>query len=371
MRRLTVFVFAVATSAVACASLLSLDDAKFDGACAQDLTQDSHNCGACGHDCFGGACSNSACAPYSLVGIDGGDPYALARYKDDLLVLVAPVEAADGGSIVSIYQCPLDGAACTTSNQILIIVPGASQGILADDAGAYVTHEGHVESFVSGSSGFVPSGAVATIMQVQGAEASAFALSDLYFLLGFRGATDGGSDIYRVHRASGVAEKFAHIPDQVFALAYIASNDELFIGTSDTPGAGQVFEVTSATADAGNPKQIWDGGSVYWIASSGDTPYWPSYGSSEGLVTIQNGVATPVAGIGNAVALVLTNDGKYVYVSTDVGSILRLDTATWMSTIVSSTEVQPSSIVVDDTRVYWVDRSVDGSTGHVRALALP
>jgi hypothetical protein len=47
---------------------------------AADTTSDTHNCGACGHDCLGGQCSNSACQPVALVAEDAGvSPWGLAQ----------------------------------------------------------------------------------------------------------------------------------------------------------------------------------------------------------------------------------------------------------------------------------------------------
>jgi hypothetical protein len=50
-----------------------------DAACP-DTRSDPHNCGACGHDCLGGLCSMSACQPMALVAVEAGaSPYAIAQ----------------------------------------------------------------------------------------------------------------------------------------------------------------------------------------------------------------------------------------------------------------------------------------------------
>lgn len=36
------------------------------GECSADLSRDPANCGACGHDCLGGACQDGACQPFEL-----------------------------------------------------------------------------------------------------------------------------------------------------------------------------------------------------------------------------------------------------------------------------------------------------------------
>jgi hypothetical protein len=53
-------------------------DAPSDApACAADLTTDAKNCGACGHDCLGGACAAGACQPAKVV-FGVGKPWAVA-----------------------------------------------------------------------------------------------------------------------------------------------------------------------------------------------------------------------------------------------------------------------------------------------------
>src|SRR5579859_4125816 len=48
-------------------------DGGVDAACnPATLDTDGHNCGACGHDCQGGACSNGACQPVTLASGQSG-----------------------------------------------------------------------------------------------------------------------------------------------------------------------------------------------------------------------------------------------------------------------------------------------------------
>jgi hypothetical protein len=46
-------------------------------ACGPDLSSDPHSCGACGHDCLGGACLAGACQPVELAHQDG-QPWEIA-----------------------------------------------------------------------------------------------------------------------------------------------------------------------------------------------------------------------------------------------------------------------------------------------------
>ncbi len=76
------------------------------GAACNDVTRDGSNCGSCGHDCLGGACTAGVCQPVLLV--DNLDnPSALAVNADSLFFTDASgVESAPlaGGMPKSLYQ---------------------------------------------------------------------------------------------------------------------------------------------------------------------------------------------------------------------------------------------------------------------------
>src|SRR4051812_48420937 len=52
------------------------DAAAMDAAdCNADLKTDAKNCGSCGHDCLGGACTAGKCAPFKMITL--GQPFAI------------------------------------------------------------------------------------------------------------------------------------------------------------------------------------------------------------------------------------------------------------------------------------------------------
>src|SRR5262245_36022291 len=53
------------------------------GPCSGDLTTDPMNCGACGHDCQGGACKNSACQIVTLAANED-NPVGVAIDADEV-----------------------------------------------------------------------------------------------------------------------------------------------------------------------------------------------------------------------------------------------------------------------------------------------
>jgi hypothetical protein len=82
-----------------------------------DTGSDPHNCGACGHDCEGGACSDGVCQPFALATFDADANY--------LAVDAANVYwTNDDGTVM---QCPLDG--CGSSPIVLASEQPGPNGI--------------------------------------------------------------------------------------------------------------------------------------------------------------------------------------------------------------------------------------------------
>jgi hypothetical protein len=86
-----------------------------DGAaCSAVLATDAKNCGACGHDCFGGACNGGKCEAVKLATIAAGGASAVRLVGTNLVVLrdggIDRVPRA-GGSTTSLYS----GVGLTTS----------------------------------------------------------------------------------------------------------------------------------------------------------------------------------------------------------------------------------------------------------------
>jgi hypothetical protein len=78
-------------------------DAGSDAPCAGS-SDDSHNCGTCGHDCLGGACVQGTCQPWAIA--QAAQPFGVA-VRGNAVFFTTNLE--NGG----VYQAGLDGAAST------------------------------------------------------------------------------------------------------------------------------------------------------------------------------------------------------------------------------------------------------------------
>jgi hypothetical protein len=98
-----------------CAEGLVDCDGLLENGCETDLRISKQNCGACNHDCRGGACSASICKPF-VMAKDSIYPFALAVSKDGIFWL---------GEAGDVHKLPLSGG------NILELVPSPGSGVFA------------------------------------------------------------------------------------------------------------------------------------------------------------------------------------------------------------------------------------------------
>jgi hypothetical protein len=110
-----------------------LDGSPADG--CGDTQSNPHDCGACGHDCEGGACVNGVCQPFLLTS-DEAFPKSLA--VDDTRLYWANGTDADYGSppaSIVIRSMPKNGGAPTT---LYTVDPGTPTSLHHDGKSLYV-----------------------------------------------------------------------------------------------------------------------------------------------------------------------------------------------------------------------------------------
>jgi hypothetical protein len=127
-----------ATEAEAAPDGIGGRDASSDGdaqpAACIDLDADPRNCGACGHDCLGGACLGGACQPVVLAA-NQLNPVALAI--DD-----ASVYWITSGSDGAVMRCALSG--CGGNAEAYVIGQPNPNDIAVDDSFVYWSQSGAI-----------------------------------------------------------------------------------------------------------------------------------------------------------------------------------------------------------------------------------
>jgi len=94
-----------------------------------DTASDAPNCGACGHDCLGGACTSGACSAVVFFDSAAKQPYSIAI--DEANVYFTTVK--EGG----VYACPK--RSCVTGNEKLLAMatPNSTWPIASDGKNVY------------------------------------------------------------------------------------------------------------------------------------------------------------------------------------------------------------------------------------------
>jgi hypothetical protein len=116
------------------------DDAN---GCEAFLLGDSRNCGACGRDCAGAACTNGACAPIAIAS-GRKRPIAIAVDKSHLFWTEFGASYTNG----QLIRARHDGAELTPLIADLLF---SAQRVVLDDSFAYVVEQGTPTAYADGS----------------------------------------------------------------------------------------------------------------------------------------------------------------------------------------------------------------------------
>ena len=372
----------------------AVTDAGSDGAhpCS-DLKSDPNNCGACGHDCLGGACSNSVCQPalvvdgagkiapffmvesadtlyftsyntidvianvakipksalaadsgapaYTILGDftqgDGGNMYGDYPYQLSIsggtldVAITANAYASNGAYFGGIVKCTTGGCATTSPPYT---VPGIdSAGVFT--IGSLVVYDGY--AFTGNDKIYIANPDLTSPTEVP------FTLSN-----GEVNSIIIDNGIAYVAAASGVyafnvtasSPTPVHLSTTYADHVAVSGNNVYF--TSPVTGNATV-QITSDGVDGGAPRTVASG-SDYWktpLSIATDNDYF--YIADEADGTMPNTgklVRCPLAGCGD-------NNANAVVLSTGAAQFGN-----------------PRAVIVDDDAVYWGDR-----TGKIWKLA--
>ncbi len=281
-----------------------------------NLATDPHNCGACGHDCLGGACSASTCQPVKLA--TGSGPTALAVDANNVYWA-----GMDG----SVQQVPTGGGAPTS----LASGQPPQQGVpyLAIDATYVYWMENALITRVP-----IGGGTQKVLCNACGGGGLAIGPYGVYWGAGGPGVVPltGGNPMSLAAPAVGGtsivlgAEVYATAPGGVYEVQYAGS---------------PAYQIVSVADPAGN------------IAANATSLFWSTGGSP---ATIES---APVAG-GQPTTLAsgflyvagLAIDTASVYFTSD-GQVKRVALTGGTPEVLALNLVNPGPIAVDGKAVYW------------------
>jgi hypothetical protein len=321
-----------------------------DACTGLDFTSDSHNCGACGHDCLGGPCANGTCGVVVLatgtgtgiaindtrvywadadldggilsVAKDGSHPLTIATgqaapvgiFADDTNVIWTDISNG------AIWRANTDG-----SNPFALYTPDhtGGRGIVADATNVYwaATYQGEI--FSEPRAG-VPDGGLPTIL--------------------------AGSGTY----AWGVAQDATNF--------YWADEGGYPVMQSSPPGS-----IMSVPKDGSGPAQMVAGGQVdpRFMAADVTGVYWTDPGAGTAL-RLTPGAAQPQVLFTGEQPFGIALDATYLYLSTigtdnSDGTVVRLPKDGSGTPFVMANGLSyPSEVAVDDVAVYWANQAGGG-----------
>jgi hypothetical protein len=311
---------------------------------------DSHNCGACFHDCLGGACSAGKCQPFPLLAADAGiNPYALAQddtalyWVDNMHFAVGRTDKVKDGVTVSYAQT--DGPANVDVD--------TSAVYWADGLGIWRCPKAGCTSSPT---------MVATVSQGVNALSVEQSGSYVYF-------TDGSiqpSKLYSVHKL-GTSETGVLVFSGDAGIENIANDGQnVYLTANDG-----LLHVVSL--DGGAPVAIGTPNSAgsYAIAYDQNVVYWTIDALSGGAViatSIPSLQSTPLAG-SQPDPISVASDGTNVYWVTIPGlnqinaGIEGCLVGSCVPSVVSRPYTAPLSVVVDSAAVYWSEATTGGGPG--------
>jgi hypothetical protein len=272
-----------------------------------DLTSDPANCGACMHDCQGGACSNGVCQPVVLV------PAAMTVDITDI--------ASDGHSV---FWADLGS---NTIDQVS--TPGGAKTVLANSTAGDVDGPYELSASLTGNGDV-------TWLQPNSA-GNGFLFGDAISGMAGSGVLEGN--------VLGSGEGIAFDPSGLTFYTQTVSGGVVTIKQC-TLATGACTVVTSDTATTSGLSIVHAGQFIVW-ASGNEIDEFNNIGGGEANIAGQDSVDWIAA------------DTQYVYWVTESGSILSAAIGTTFLTSPIATNAANDRFSSDGTNLYFVTNAGD------------
>lgn len=341
---------------------------------AVDTSTSSEHCGACGHDCAGGACSGGRCQPLTIAE-NLSRPYGVTVGGTGVLWVRGD---ADGGAVES---CPISGCKGAPPTLITDAVSPLNHdpptGVTMVSNGLYVYWVGGGRTIQPGLADnvFGCNITFCSLAELSGNGSSAIQLArsgdDLYFRL-----TSGAIRGCKFGACPETPESLVGGLDG--SLGFAVADGRMFYVSRYDPGPDNIFTCTPSTSPAG---------------CSGVTPMFSApnvsfLGVANGILYAVSGTSLLACGVGgcsNAPDTLTTAlppvtafavDDNAVYVAdrgtpgTKTGSIqsCALPTCAGGVRTIASGLASPTSLWVDQGLVYWSEAGDAPGTGAIRRI---
>ncbi|HZU85424.1 MAG TPA: hypothetical protein VE987_20980 [Polyangiaceae bacterium] len=279
------------------------------------LGSDPHNCGACGHDCLGGACDAGACQPVMLATGLGGVQH-MAIDADNLYVTRWNGSDETDGSII---QIPKNGGLSNRLTQWQV----NPDGIAVDDTYVYWANFGPASGGAGSVAKVVKSGGTATVVAAG------------------QSSNGHGSFVVAVDGTSIYWGNYFQV---------------MICPLSGCSGAG---------SDASAGQELSTAGGVSAIAAAGGVVYWTEGdGAQVSMIASTNlgGAPTPLAS-GQPRPAGLALDSSFAYWTNSAGGTIyraALGGGQSPQLVATSRAAEGSTdslgyMAVDEANVYWID----------------
>jgi hypothetical protein len=319
-----------------------------------DTDRNPRHCGACGHDCLGGACESGVCLPTTVaaglsapiaVVVDrqscgrGKVFWATRGCEDDAGYGAIHVAEKDGGDarVIATAQCMLDLAADETH-----VVWGAYDQV---GAARIEAEDVHVVSSFPGN-GAVPSGYLVSVAAGQAWWGSTFG-----FALA-RHPLDQPTCAEPACLVVGVADHLRGIAATRTGVFWSTRNGAVWFSNDAGPGATLANGEKAELANL-----IVAGDALYWLSGA-----IRRYSPAGGTVTIL---------FEDAKGLVVHGGQLFWTIDTPMGGEVRTSNLDGRNVqTIARGQISPSRIAADDVAVYWVNRGTTWQAADGRVMKL-
>ncbi len=327
---------------------VAISDGGMDGCPAANVSSDPKNCGACGHDCLGGACEAGACQPF-LIGELDASASSIAVNASGVYWVVP------SGSAV--LECP----------------PGGCAGKPVVLAGALTNTVALVD--VRGTLAVLDDGDLRAVTTPAGASVALYPPFPTTINGSSALCTDGTGNAYFVTTSSGTPFVERILIDGGGPLRVVTSNNIDALGC----GAGHVlWEINQGVdgiyacdepADCGVPATIApgnNGGETHIVATTDQAYFTRRQAGTLNRCSIAGCFAPSVLFTGsdlNGVAV----DATHVYFTSGKGGVVarcNQDGCGGASLHqLAGSQINPHALMVDDKAIYWATDSLPAGGG--------